>query len=252
MTEFVPPADSGRPRLLWAGITTIDRTWDLPLRDPFWRLYRNANSGAAVSWAGGRIELAAGRVAVIPAWTNCRGICRGTTSHLFIHFAPAGALTDLSPVLLAEDAGLGGLASALAGTADGSGAWWHRAAALVELALAALGGVQAAGGDLECLYPALAMIEESPAAALPVARLAHSCGLPADRFARLFRARLGLAPAAYVRQRRITAAVGMLRTGTRSIEAIAEVCGFANRFHFTRVFTAQIGRPPASFRSLGR
>lgn len=252
MPEFVPPTGMAF-RMLWAGSTTIDRTWEGQLRDPFWRLYRNADDGCEVAWAGGRLPLPAGRVALIPAWTRCRGHCRGSVRHLFVHFVPAQEPGPGRPVLLPELPGLAALAEAVAGGADGSPGWWMRVAALVSLAMSAqAGAAEPRPAGVGRLYPALALIEASPAAHLAVATLARSCGLGADRFARLFRSCLGCAPAAWVRQRRIIAAVEQLRTGDSPIDEIATACGFANRFHFTRVFTAHTGRPPAAYRRQGR
>ena len=34
-----------------------------------------------------------------------------------------------------------------------------------------------------------------------------------------------------------------------SIDRIAEACGFANRYYFTRVFTQRMGLPPGRYRS---
>ena len=35
----------------------------------------------------------------------------------------------------------------------------------------------------------------------------------------------------------------------QSIEEIAQHCGFANRYHFTRVFSQRMDCPPARYRS---
>ncbi len=252
MPEFVPERSGAAFRLLWAGSTQIDRTWDLPLRDPFWRLYRNTDAGAVVSWNGGRLELTPGAVVLIPAWTTCQGRCRIRTQHLFVHFTPVTALRLDAPVRIPDSTVLSKLAATVADQADGSSAWWLQTTALVALALASIGAGPASPDDgRDRLFPALASIEAGLGGPLPVATLAQRCGLGADRFARMFRARLGLAPAAWVRQRRIVAAVELLRTSDSPIEDIASACGFANRHHFTRVFTTIMESSPARYRRSG-
>jgi hypothetical protein len=45
------------------------------------------------------------------------------------------------------------------------------------------------------------------------------------------------------------AAADALVSTQHSIEEIAQSCGFANRYHFTRVFSQRMGCPPARYRS---
>jgi AraC-like DNA-binding protein len=261
MPDFAPLP--GRPgvRLLWAGVYQIDRTWDLPLRDPFWRLYRNRAAGAMITWPGGRLALSPGRLVLVPAWCGCRGSCQGSVEHFFLHFAPTGLPPGLDdrPFVLPPEPVRDALAELVCALPDGSPAWWMQAQAL---ALAALAGPVAAwtGGrpeaaatpDDDRLLAILAHIEANLAHPLPVAALARRAGLGADRCARLFRSRHGVALAAYVRQRRVTAAAERLRAGDEPIADLAAACGFANRFHFTRVFTALMGVSPAAYRRQGR
>ena len=257
--DFVP--QPGRPgaRLLWGGHVRIDRTWDLPLRDPFWRLYRNRGGGAAITWAGGRLAMAPDRLVLLPAWCSARGRCQGSVEHFFLHFAPSGLPpgADDQPLALPPDPVRDALAAQVCGAPDGSTAWWMRAHALVLSALAELVPERRAAAippdvDDDRLLAVLSHIEANLARPLPVAGLARVAGMTPDRCARFFRARHGAPPAVYVRQRRITAAAERLRAGDEPISDIATACGFANRFHFTRVFTAMMGMAPAAYRRLGR
>ena len=43
----------------------------------------------------------------------------------------------------------------------------------------------------------------------------------------------------------------MLVSTVLSIDEIADRCGFANRYYFSRVFAQRMGRPPARYRSEG-
>jgi AraC-like DNA-binding protein len=259
--DFAPPP--GRPgvRLLWAGIYRIDRTWDLPLRDSFWRLYRSRTPGAALAWPGGQLALAPDRLVLVPAWCNCRGSCQGAVEHFFLHFAPISLPpgTGDQPFALPPDPVRDALAAQVCTAIDGTPAWWLRAHALVLAAIADPVASRAADqgegamvpGD-ERLLPVLAHIEGNLSRPLPVAALARIAGLGPDRLARLFRAHQGVPLAVYVRQRRITAAAERLRGSDEPIADLAAACGFANRFHFTRVFTALMGVSPAAYRQQGR
>lgn len=66
----------------------------------------------------------------------------------------------------------------------------------------------------------------------------------------MFRRVLGRTPARHVQERRVAIAADLLVGTALSIDEIAERCGFANRYHFTRVFAQLMSHPPARFRAL--
>jgi AraC-like DNA-binding protein len=67
-------------------------------------------------------------------------------------------------------------------------------------------------------------------------------------FIRWFKQHIGIPPAQYSLRLRLQHASSLLAFGHDSIDDIAQKCGFANRNHFTRVFSAQFNQGPASFR----
>ncbi len=71
---------------------------------------------------------------------------------------------------------------------------------------------------------------------MSVSALAHRCV-----------AECGLAPAAWLRRRRISQARELLLTGL-TVTAVSERLGFANPYHFARVFRREIGHPPSAIR----
>jgi AraC-like DNA-binding protein len=66
-----------------------------------------------------------------------------------------------------------------------------------------------------------------------------------------FRKSFGLAPMQYVRRKRIERARQMLRDGS-TVKQTALALGFYDEFHFSKVFKACLGYPPARERSLRR
>ena len=54
--------------------------------------------------------------------------------------------------------------------------------------------------------------------------------------------------AVHLKQRRIEKASILLHHTDHSIDEIAELCGFGDRYYFTRVFTRQLGLGPAAYR----
>ena len=100
--------------------------------------------------------------------------------------------------------------------------------------------------------PALRSIEENLRDSLSTEALALRCALSTDHFAKVFQAQVGQTPARYVQERRVVVAAERLLASDEDIGGIASECGFANRFHFTRVFTRRMGTPPAQYRKGGR
>src|SRR5690606_20928401 len=64
---------------------------------------------------------------------------------------------------------------------------------------------------------------------------------------RLFRRSRGVAPHAWVIERRVDRARILLQSD-RPIAEIAVACGFSSQSHLTRVFRQQTGRTPANYR----
>jgi AraC-like DNA-binding protein len=282
-TRGAPEPRPGGIRVLYANQLVIDQRWVFRLCDPFWRLYFNRDAGAWVADGRRRWELPPYRAVLIPAWGDVRGRCVGHVRHFYLHFETPGLPAEWirrvcrEPLALPDDAVLRAMLDTLAtettpaypiaapgggwrlperSAADASATWrlraeaaaaWALARALEQVdpgAVAELGGRR---GDAD-VDPALLEIDAHLAEPLTVARLARRCGLGPDRFARRFAAATGRTPMRYLQERRVAAAADRLVSGDVPIETLSREAGFANRFHFTRVFTRLIGTPPAAYR----
>ncbi|NLZ64025.1 MAG: helix-turn-helix domain-containing protein [Lentisphaerae bacterium] len=79
-------------------------------------------------------------------------------------------------------------------------------------------------------------------------QLAKRAGMSENGFIRLFSKTFHKSPQQYYREQRIERACHMLRCSADSIEAIAAESGFADRYHFSRVFRQITGTTPAKYR----
>ena len=70
----------------------------------------------------------------------------------------------------------------------------------------------------------------------------------ARHFARLFRAEVGMTPAAWVEATRISAARHLLENGHDTPKQVAAKCGFANIDTLRRSFIRHVGITPAEYR----
>lgn len=81
-----------------------------------------------------------------------------------------------------------------------------------------------------------------------VAELARWRGMSRSNFSHFFRATTGLAPAAFVQQVRLDAALHLLFQSQQSIGQIAQATGFASANHFCKVFRQHYHLSPGAFR----
>ncbi|WP_309604932.1 helix-turn-helix domain-containing protein [Phenylobacterium sp.] len=92
-------------------------------------------------------------------------------------------------------------------------------------------------------------IEDNLDSRLDLNVVADAAGLSPYHFSRLFTARYGLSPIAYVRVRRLEAAAGQLRSGPRTrLIDLALDWGFDSQEGFTRAFTRTFGIAPGRYR----
>lgn len=93
-----------------------------------------------------------------------------------------------------------------------------------------------------------AYIEAHLAHPLTVGELAAQAALSEHHFAHMFRVSFGMAPHAWVLDRRLERARELLRGTDQPLAHVAQACGFASASHLVRRFTQVMGVPPARFR----
>ena len=79
-------------------------------------------------------------------------------------------------------------------------------------------------------------------------KLAKRVSLATNAFTRLFRNETGVAPQKYIRKKRIDESCILLHHTNLTIDEIASFCGFADRYHFSRVFKQITKISPAIYR----
>lgn len=100
--------------------------------------------------------------------------------------------------------------------------------------------------DIPGLARAKARIDDDLTGAHPLTDLACVAGMSHFQTVRGFAKLTGLTPHAYVVQRRLDAARGMMAGGVALADAAA-ACGFADQSHFTRAFVRRYGLTPGTY-----
>jgi AraC family transcriptional regulator len=85
-----------------------------------------------------------------------------------------------------------------------------------------------------------------------ISEVAHECGLSTSYFARAFKQATGVRPYTWLTKQRVERAKELLRDPSRKIADIAQLCGFVDQSHFTRVFSRSEGYSPGRWRRVYR
>ena len=99
------------------------------------------------------------------------------------------------------------------------------------------------------LESAVQMIHEHEFEKLSLDELADCCHCSRSSFEKKFCRVFGSSPGQYLLNLRLSAAETMLRKTDESCAQIAETCGFANQFIFSRLFSKRYGIPPKDYRN---
>lgn len=255
----IPWAPEPSLRVLYYGSQTIDERWTYPLNDPFWRLYLNDRPGAEVAGEGWRHPLAPGRIHLLPPWCGGAARCRGRVGHDYLHVdcGDWGRRVFIRPLAIPPDPVLQAAMAAVCRAAAFGPVERTRAraiaaaciaAAVAALPVAALAELDPESDPRDPVARAKRLLAERLAEALPLAAVAREVGLSPGHLRVRFHAATGRTPAAWLRERRVAVAAERLLAGDEPIEAVAAACGFADRFHFSRIFARLVGCGPAAYR----
>jgi transcriptional regulator GlxA family with amidase domain len=88
----------------------------------------------------------------------------------------------------------------------------------------------------------------NPALDHSVAKLAERMTMSPRHLSRLFRSEIGITPATWVEEVRVSAARGLLEQGSEPPKQVAALCGFADADTFRRAFVRNVGVTPAEYR----
>jgi AraC-like DNA-binding protein len=103
-----------------------------------------------------------------------------------------------------------------------------------------------------CLVYTRRYIAESPGEPLTLGRLAEATHLSPQHLCRVFKSSLGLRPMEVVRLLRIDHSVTYLERTQLQVKEVAHQCGFANAFHYSKVFRAAFEMSPSDYRKAFR
>ncbi|WP_324753796.1 GlxA family transcriptional regulator [Roseovarius sp. Pro17] len=104
------------------------------------------------------------------------------------------------------------------------------------------------GSHTPAILDAVEVMESHIADPLDLGQLAQVAGVSPRQLNRLFTDQLGTPAMRYYRALRLARAQSLLRNSALPLTQIALATGFANSSHFSRVYSAQFGHAPSSYR----
>jgi len=168
-----------------------------------------------------------------------------------------------APNFGARDLVMFGLTQALAGAMEEPGDGTAMFADCIALAffahiVRAYGSVPAAGKNARSglaswqLQRARDFINANLAGDPSISDVANVCGLSTSYFVRAFKQATGVPPYRWLTKQRVERAKELLQDPGRELADIAQLCGFVDQSHFTRVFSRSEGYSPGRWRRLHR
>ncbi|MBR0398350.1 MAG: helix-turn-helix domain-containing protein [Eubacterium sp.] len=102
----------------------------------------------------------------------------------------------------------------------------------------------------EPVRAAIALMEKHFDAKIDMEQLAAAASVSKSHLTRLFNRELGLTPYLYLMRMRLKESMRLLLSTTKSVEEIAEDCGFYSAANYIRCFRQSTGLTPGKFRQL--
>ncbi|MCG8387550.1 MAG: AraC family transcriptional regulator [Cytophagales bacterium] len=250
---------------------------------PYWRLYWNKNAGGVISYLEEEFEMKKEYVYIIPPYTSFqshiagqqrlqRGINvvgkeigseddelllqRSYVLHFFVHFSLGIPLDNVDPgifevgLLPMQIEALEKLASQLKHESSEPSLTFNLLLhAVVTGMLAELpGGIWIPKSFDNRVQQVIHHLDRHPGMHFSNQQLASLVSMNTNSLIRLFKRETGLSLQYFIKKRKIERACVLLEHTGQSIESIAGVLGFANRYHFSKVFKAVTGISPAKMR----
>lgn len=226
-------------RLLIAHAATLAREASTPRHHhPFWQLDHCASGTITVVLPSGNTVLRRGHGVLLPPGAEHAFRYRLGTRYVSWKFAWSGPGVDA--VLLTTQPGWSGLAASLAAQPAGP--------AVPHLLTAALHLAGAPMPPTGLVAEVARLIEAHPEHAWSVAALARLLDLSPGHLSARFRSIAGMPLKPWIDARRAENAGRALAGSDLGIGEIAERCGFADQFAFSRFFRRVTGESPTAFR----
>ncbi len=244
-------------RILLCKLEVLERWKHLNLAAPFWRIYANFTPGASITSGKKKYSLEPGKLFLISPDTEFSSDHDRPVEHFYIHFQ-AGEPYDFCPgkiytldISMEEQHLINIIIGHLKTPPESIRTISMPLLALCYTLLASVPQSDLVESWSDCrVIDVVNFIEKNMPQKISNAKLAEIAGMSRNAFARLFKEQTGMSPQNFLAHKRIIRACMLLRYSKHSIEDVAEMSGFCDRYYFTRVFTSLRNISPVAFRKM--
>ena len=218
---------------------------------PTWRFYWNPTPGAWLESGNKRIALTPDTAILIPPQTPFATGSEQMFSHFFVHFSmPLFCKPDKRKIwkLKSTDVILPYFLCKLPEMSGTQRLW--AASSIVQAALAQLPEdifSEQDTGKENLFEKAVKILDTDQTYSLSYSELARQCGTSLNTLRRQFYQAAGLSIRKWQLNRKMEKAVQLLLHDGCTIKETADMLGFADRYHFSKVFKQYFGISPAQF-----
>ncbi len=221
----------------------------------YWRLYWNTTPGAWIARGEQRLELTPERVVLVPPGPPLHTGNESPFEHLYVHFT-------LSPEIRTKDSRMYPIA--LRGGFQNRVKQLKRAVCkrtpspvtdgflVIHTIVAAMAQVPRDIWHPPARDPRIRAVQERMGrqrhARTSCEEFAKQAGLHPKSFSRLFRQETGLPPQRFHLQSRIDRAAAEISNPESSVDQVADIWGFSDRYHFTHALKRLWGTTPGALR----
>lgn len=231
--------------------------WYQPLLyTPFWRFYWNPVPGGILQFPDRNIRMVPEYFYIIPGYLRFSTTAEKNFEQFYIHFNLSDRLKNPQHIFTI-DADPDMIALIRDFTDRGNGIK-NQQLTMITAAHIITGCLLKLPEQYLQLFPPaeqriakiLQFISDNPSIYHNSDQLAKKTGMSRSNFTRLFEQQTGETPHQYISRKRIEYACKLLHYSDMSLDEIAEKTGFANRYHFSRVFKRITQISPAEFRKM--
>ncbi len=258
------------------------KNWEFnELSYPYWRIYYNDKPGAKIFHQNKEVELSSNKIIIIAPNTSCStridnnalpeneynikggridkqnfNEAKQYISHLFIHFNIGFPYDNISPGIfeIEADSGLLNKIKLITTHLKETNTNFNFSINIIIHSFIndILSHIPESSWGLisndNRILSVLNFVEENISYNLDNETLATEANMATNSFIRLFRQEIGITPQLFVKRKRVDEACVMLHHLDLSINTIASKTGFADRYHFSRIFKQKTGFSPAQYR----
>lgn len=229
---------------------------------PWWRIYWNEAPGAVVTFREQRYDVLPDSLLVVPPNTIINRDLEQPVNHFYIHVKTPQIQMDIKPHIARLELDeillnvIKNIAQKIAKRRPVETYSFNETSTILSIVYYVLSQINPAFyvekvSDSR-IRKILLYLDQHFTEKIKNDQLAEKINMSRNSFLRLFKEQTGTTPGSYILNKRLDLAAEQLLASTNSIDEVADICGFVNRYYFSRMFKKYRNLSPALYRRYNR